>query len=113
MVMGLIFFLLTGATLSLLLWTGYELFFVAQDNALAERLEGLQSQAMVTTSLTNRRKIGGTGLDRVLSFIVVIPGGGGGIGEQPADMRMRLVQFRRPRRDEAVDLAVCQQLRDG
>jgi len=69
------FFVLVGATLSLLLWTGYELFFVNQDDPLADRLEGLQSQAMVTAARTSRRKNGGTGLDRVLGFIAAVPGG--------------------------------------
>jgi len=73
--MALIFFLLTGGTLSLLLWTGYELFFASQENPLADRLEGLQSQAMVSASRTTRRENGGTGLDRVLNFIALVPGG--------------------------------------
>ncbi|MBS1855775.1 MAG: type II secretion system F family protein [Acidobacteria bacterium] len=73
--MNLIFFILVGGTLSLLLWTGYELFFVNQENPLADRLEGLQSQAMVTAARTSRRKNGGTGLDRVLGFIGLFPGG--------------------------------------
>jgi len=32
------FFVLVGATLSLLLWTGYELFFVNQDDPLADQV---------------------------------------------------------------------------
>jgi tight adherence protein C len=75
LLLNLVFFLLAGATLSLLLWTGFELFFTNREDALAERLEGLQSQAMVSTTRTTRRKTGGGGLDRVLSLIGAVPGG--------------------------------------
>jgi tight adherence protein C len=75
MVVNLLFFLLTGSTLSLLIYTSYEL-FRAQDDPLADRLEGLQSQAIVVSSrTTTRRKRSGTGLDRVLYLIGLVPGG--------------------------------------
>jgi len=75
MLNSLLFFLLTGATLSLLLWTGYEL-FSNQEDPLGDRLEGLQSQALVVSSrTTGRRKSAGTGLDRVLYMIGLVPGG--------------------------------------
>jgi tight adherence protein C len=73
--LSLIFFILVGATLSLLLWTGFELFFTNQEDPLAERLEGLQSQAMVSAARTTRRRSGGTGIERVLGFIAAVPGG--------------------------------------
>jgi tight adherence protein C len=74
MLLNLVFFVLTGCTLSLLLWTGFELFFANREDALAERLEGLQSQAMVSATRTSRRK-SGTGIDRVLNLIGAVPGG--------------------------------------
>ncbi|HXK07473.1 MAG TPA: type II secretion system F family protein [Verrucomicrobiae bacterium] len=75
MLTDVLFFLLTGTTLSLLLWTGIEL-FRNQEDPLGDRLEGLQSQALVVSSRTvARRKNSGTGLDRVLYVIGLIPGG--------------------------------------
>jgi len=74
--MNILVFLLAGGTLSLLLWTAYELFFVSQEDPLADRLEGLQSQAMVSgATRVARRKSGGRGLDRILGFIAAVPGG--------------------------------------
>jgi tight adherence protein C len=73
--LSLIFFILVGATLSLLLWSGFELFFTNQEDPLADRLEALQSQAMVTATRTSRRRTGGTGIERVLGFIAAVPGG--------------------------------------
>jgi tight adherence protein C len=73
--LSLIFFILVGATLSLLLWSGFELFFTNQEDPLADRLEALQSQAMVTAARTTRRRTGGTGIERVLGFIAAVPGG--------------------------------------
>src|SRR5262245_11121200 len=75
MLLNVLFFLLAGATLSALLWTGYELFFANREDPLADRLEGLQSQAMVSTTRTTRRKAGAQGLDRALYFIGLVPGG--------------------------------------
>jgi tight adherence protein C len=75
MLIDLLFFLLTGSTLSLIIWTTIEL-FRAQEDPLADRLEALQSQAIVVSSrLTTRRKNTGTGLDRVLYIIGLVPGG--------------------------------------
>src|ERR1051325_6025523 len=75
MLLNVLFFLLTGATLSVLLWTGYELFFQNRENPLAERLEGLQLQAIVTGPRHTRRKATAHGLDRALYFISLFPGG--------------------------------------
>jgi tight adherence protein C len=75
MLLNLIFFLLTGATLSLLIWTSTEL-FRNQEDPLSDRLEGLQSQALVVSSrVTTRRKHAGGGLERVLYIISLVPGG--------------------------------------
>src|SRR5437764_6898465 len=74
MLMNLLFFVAAGATLSLLLWSGAEI-FRAQEDPLGDRLEELQSQALVAAQRTARRKIGGTGLDRILSLVGMVPGG--------------------------------------
>jgi tight adherence protein C len=75
MLTNVLFFLLTGGTLSLLIWTSMEL-FREQEDPLAERLEGLQSQALVVSSrISTRRKNTGTGLERVLYIISLVPGG--------------------------------------
>src|ERR1051325_12189372 len=74
MLMSLLFFGAAGATLSLLLWSGAEI-FRAQEDPRGDRLEELQSQALVAAQRTARRKIGGTGLDRILSLVATVPGG--------------------------------------
>jgi tight adherence protein C len=74
MIVNLLFFLLTGATLCLLLWTGSEV-FRNQEDPLGDRLEGLQSQAMVVAASARRRKHAGRGLDRFLYLIGLFPGG--------------------------------------
>jgi tight adherence protein C len=71
---GLLLFVLTGATLSLLLWTGNEL-FRPQEDPLGDRLEGLQSEAMVVAARASRRKKSAQGLDRFLNIIALVPGG--------------------------------------
>ena len=73
-VTSLLLFLFTGAILSLLLWTGMEL-FRAQEDPLGDRLEALQSQAMVVAARATRRKKSAQGLDRFLNLIAVVPGG--------------------------------------
>ena len=40
MLLNLTFFVLAGCTLSVLLWTGFELFFTNCEDPLADRLEG-------------------------------------------------------------------------
>ena len=74
MITQLLFFLLTGITLSVLAWSGIEL-FSNQEDALGDRLEELQSHSMVAASRATRRKNSGRGLDRFLFFISLIPGG--------------------------------------
>ena len=74
MLTNLLFFLLTGATLTLLAWTGVEIFRDRED-PLGDRLDGLQSQAMVATARATRHKNAGRGLDRFLYLIGMVPGG--------------------------------------
>ena len=73
MLTSLFFFVLLGATLSLLAWSGTGI-FGSQEDPLGERLEELQSQALVQAQRTARRKLGGTGIDRVLGVIAIFPG---------------------------------------
>jgi len=73
-VTSVLLFLFTGAILSLLLWTSMEL-FRAQEDPLGDRLEALQSQAMVVAARATRRKKSAQGLDRFLNLIAVVPGG--------------------------------------
>jgi len=74
MLTNLFFFLIAGATLSLLLWSGIEL-FRSQEDPLDARLEELQSHAMVASKGAVRRKNTGRGLDRVLFLAALFPGG--------------------------------------
>jgi tight adherence protein C len=73
MLINLLFFLAAGATLSLLLWSGMEI-FQNQEDPLGDRLEDLQSQALVVAQRTTRRKASG-GLDRIQSLVALFPGG--------------------------------------
>jgi tight adherence protein C len=74
MLTNIFFFLIAGATLSLLLWSGIEL-FRNQEDALGNRLEELQSQALVVAKGATRRKNTGRGLDRILFLVASVPGG--------------------------------------
>jgi len=74
MLTDLLFFLICGATLSLLVWSGVEL-FRNQEDPLGDRLEALQSQAMVVAARAERRKRTGRGLDRFLYLVGLVPGG--------------------------------------
>jgi len=73
MLTNLLFFLIAGGTLSLLLWTGLDL-FRTQEDPLGDRLEELETQAMVTSVRAARRK-GGTPVDRFLYLVSLFPGG--------------------------------------
>src|ERR1044071_2394477 len=71
MIADLLFFLITGATLMLLAWSGMEL-FQSQEDPLGERLEELQTQAMVAAPRTSRRK---GSRSRILYVVSLFPGG--------------------------------------
>jgi tight adherence protein C len=73
MLIDILFFLAAGATLSLLPWSGMEI-FQNQEDPLGDRLEELQSQALVVAQRTTRRKASG-GLDRIQSLVALFPGG--------------------------------------
>jgi len=74
MLTNVLFFLVTGATLTVLLWTGIEL-FRTQEDPLGDRLEQLQSQALAVAQRTARRKTTGRGLDRILVLVGQAPMG--------------------------------------
>jgi tight adherence protein C len=74
MLTNLLFFLFAGATLTVLFWSGLELTTTRED-PLGDRLEELQSQALVVAQRTPRRKTSGRGLDRILNVVAAIPGG--------------------------------------
>jgi tight adherence protein C len=70
-----IFFLLTFATVAALIWAGMQLLTV-EENPLADRLQELQSNAMVSSvARTPRRRGRGGFLNWVLYAISLIPGG--------------------------------------
>jgi tight adherence protein C len=74
MLTNVLFFLIAGATLSLLLWSGIEV-FQNQEDPLGDRLDELQSQALVVAKGAARRKNTGRGLDRILFLVASVPGG--------------------------------------
>lgn len=74
MVIDVLFFLVCGGTLGLMMWAGMEL-FRTQEDPLNDRLDELQSNAMVTTARVARRKATGTMLDRFLYMVSLAPGG--------------------------------------
>lgn len=72
MLTNILFFFAAGATLTLLLWSGMEL-FQNQEDPLGDRLEELQSQALVVAQRTTRRRASG-GLDRIQSLVAMLGG---------------------------------------
>lgn len=73
MLTGVFFFILAAATLSALLWSGMEL-FRTQEDPLGDRLEELQSHALVATTRIARRKAGSTASERFLYIVSLVPG---------------------------------------
>jgi tight adherence protein C len=74
MLIPVVFFLLMSLTLAALAWSAIELFRNRED-PLGDRLEELQTHAMVTSSQTLRRRGGGGFLNNVLYVISLVPGG--------------------------------------
>jgi tight adherence protein C len=70
-----LFFLMTFATLATLIWAGIQLFQV-EENPLADRLQELQSNAMVSTVGRASRRTGRGGFSNwVLYLVSLVPGG--------------------------------------
>jgi tight adherence protein C len=74
MLTPILFFVLAFATLSAMLWAGIQL-FGNQEDPLGDRLEELQSRAMVTSGRALRRRAGGGFLNSFLYLISIVPGG--------------------------------------
>jgi tight adherence protein C len=74
MITSLIFFVLMGATMVTLVYTGNEIFSDHED-PLGDRLEELQSHSLVASTRTVRRKASGGFLEWFLYWISVVPGG--------------------------------------
>src|SRR5262245_38911707 len=74
MVGSFLFFLLAGGTLTAFAWMAMEL-FRRQEDPLSDRLDELQSQALVVSQRAARRKTGGGGWDRFLDVVAMVPGG--------------------------------------
>lgn len=74
MLTSLIFFALIGCTLTLLIWSGNEI-FRNQEDPLGDRLDELQAHSLVATARVARRKAGGGFLERFLYFVSLFPGG--------------------------------------
>ena len=74
MLIPLLFFLLAFTTIVALLWSGSEL-FRDQEDPLGDRLEELQSHAIVSGHRAPRRKGGSGFFNRLLYFVSLFPGG--------------------------------------
>jgi tight adherence protein C len=73
MLTGLLFFILAAATLMALMWSASEL-FRNQEDPLGDRLDELQSHALVATTRVARRRAGSTGSERFLYLVSLVPG---------------------------------------
>ncbi len=73
MLISALFFIAAFGTVVAILWAGFQLFTV-QEDPLADRLEELQAQAVVTGNPIRRRKGGGGFLNSFLYVISLIPG---------------------------------------
>ena len=73
MLTGLFFFILAGATLTALIWSGMEV-FAPREDPLGDRLGELQSHALVASTRVARRKSGGSVSERFLYLVSLLPG---------------------------------------
>jgi tight adherence protein C len=71
--MTALFFVLACGTTAVLVWSATELLRPRED-PLADRLEELQTHAMVATTHVTRRKATGSALDRLLYVLSLLPG---------------------------------------
>ena len=74
MLLNIFFFLLAFATVAALAWAAIQL-LQPQETPLADRLDELQSNAMVATSRVPRRRAGGGFINGFLYTLSLIPGG--------------------------------------
>src|SRR5229473_7095360 len=90
-----LFFLLTFATVAALIWAGIQLFQVEED-PLADRLQELQSSAMVSTSARTPRRTGRGGfLNWILYAISLVPGGEDWINENEKELNQAGIRTRK------------------
>jgi tight adherence protein C len=89
---ALLLFLLLGAALAALLWSGYEL-FVNQEDPLGDRLEVLQEHAMASPT-ASRRRGGGGFLNSFLYVISLVPGGEGWLRDTERELAQAGVRRR-------------------
>ena len=90
-----LFFLLTFATVATLVWAGIRLLQV-EENPLADRLQELQSSAMVSSVARSPRRTGKGGfLNWVLYLISVIPGGEDWISDNEKELNQAGIRNRR------------------
>ncbi len=90
-----LFFLLTFATIGTLIWAGIQLLQV-EENPLADRLQELQSSAMVTSVGRTPRRTGKGGfLNWVLYIVSVIPGGEDWIAENEKELNQAGIRNRK------------------
>src|SRR6266481_3384015 len=89
------FFLTTFATIATLIWAGVQLLQV-EENPLADRLQELQSSAMVTSVGRSPRRTGKGGfLNWVLYFVSIIPGGEDWIEENEKELNQAGIRNRK------------------
>lgn len=74
MILSVLYFIAMFAVVAALIWSGLELLHT-EENPLDDRLEELQSQALVSANRGPRRKVGGGFVNNVLFFISRLPGG--------------------------------------
>src|SRR4051812_23544427 len=90
-----LFFIMAFATIGALIWAGLQLVQV-EENPLADRLQELQSNAMVTASGRVPRRTGKGGfLNWVLFIVSVIPGGEDWIGESEKELNQAGIRNRK------------------
>src|SRR5579863_1850760 len=70
---AIFFFSRSGGTLAMLIWSASEI-FRTQEDPLGDRLEELQSHAMVATTRVVRRRAGSTTSERFLYIVSLMPG---------------------------------------
>ena len=70
---AILFFFFAGATLAMLIWSASEI-FRNQEDPLGDRLEELQTHAIVASTRVTRRRSGGTASERFLYVISLVPG---------------------------------------
>jgi tight adherence protein C len=71
---SVLFFVVAGGIFTTLIFSTME-FFRPDENPLDDRLDDLGSQAMVNTTRAPRFKTKGTGIDRFLYYVSMVPGG--------------------------------------